>query len=220
MIDGRSCHLHTRGESDTAFLLGISPGEGEYARRVFDFCCGATQHSFTLLAYECADWDSAYSPWPALVGTPAQMFGGRGEETLAWLTGACADQQRAQGIKKFFTVGYSLAGLFALYAFYESSLFSGAIACSSSLWYPGFMEYLKSRRAPEGSLVYLSLGGKEERSAPDYMKSVGENTRALNRLLKQDRNIASTTLVMNPGGHFAPSEPRLAKGIVWTLERA
>ncbi len=218
-VNDRPCHLLTRGESDIAFLLGIEADEGEYARRVFDLCCEICAQPLTLLCYECADWNSAYSPWPAQVGEPVQTFTGGAAGTLVFLEQAC-QSLRKRGCKRFFTVGYSLAGLFALYAFYETALFHGTVACSSSLWYPGFMDYVKDRKAQQGSLVYLSLGGKEERSAPDFMRSVGENTRHMNRLLKQDKNVRLTTLEMNPGGHFAPSEPRLAKGIAWILDRA
>lgn len=217
-IDDRTCHIYSEGEGGIAFLLGTERGDGEYVHRVFDLCCERTAKPFTLLAYECGDWNRDYSPWEADVGGPVPPFTGGGAATLAWLESACLASLRARGIRRFYTAGYSLSGLFALYALYESDLFCGAVACSSSLWFPGFLEYAKARQLHPGTSVYLSLGGKEEKSAPEYIKSVGDNTRALSRLLKQDANVSRTVLEMNPGGHFAPSEPRLAKGICWILE--
>ncbi|MBQ6645712.1 MAG: hypothetical protein IJM56_03430 [Clostridia bacterium] len=220
ILQDRLCHIFTRDEGDAVFLLGTGRGEEEYARRVFDLCREKSEKPFTLLSFACDDWDDAYSPWRAEVGEPLQVFPGGGSATLQWLTGACREYRQDHPVARFYPTGYSLAGLFALYALYESGLFSGAVACSSSLWFPGFMEYAAAKQLPQDSAVYLSLGGKEERSAPEYMRSVGDNTRALNRLLKQDAQVAATVLEMNPGGHFAPSEPRLAKGICWILENA
>ena len=64
----------------------------------------------------------------------------------------------------------------------------------------------------------LSVGGKEEHSAPDDMRCVGENTRQLNRLLKQYRDVRHSTLEMNPVGHFVSSETGLPGALpeLWT----
>ena len=39
--------------------------------------------------------------------------------------------------------GYSLGGLFSMYAAVNTDLFGTVLSCSSSLWYPGFLDYLK-----------------------------------------------------------------------------
>lgn len=56
--------------------------------------------------------------------------------------------------------GYSLAGLFAVYAIYRTDVFSGG-CMSGSVWFPGFKEYIFSRelkRRPD--CIYFSLGGQ------------------------------------------------------------
>jgi len=73
--------------------------------------------------------------------------------------------------------GYSLAGLFALYALYHTDVFECAASISGSLWFPDFKEYVFShemRRKPEK--LYLSLGDKEARTRNQYLKVVRENT--------------------------------------------
>ena len=212
-IAARPCRLFKQGEGGSAFLLGCGAHEGESAEKLFELVREKTGAPFSLMVYESADWDSAYSPWPI------NGFSGGGAQTLMWLAGACAPQMRALGCQKLYPAGYSLSGLFALWAYFEKDAFDGAVCCSGSLWFEGFEEYIKCHRAREGAAIYLSLGGKEEKSAPDFMKRVGENTRLCNRLLRQDKRIV-TTLEMNPGGHFAPAEPRLAKGILWIMEKA
>ena len=73
--------------------------------------------------------------------------------------------------------GYSLAGLFALYALYQTDVFARAASMSGSFWFEGIMEYVCShemKRKPD--CLYFSLGDKEsstdnpifERCAAEY----------------------------------------------------
>lgn len=58
--------------------------------------------------------------------------------------------------------GYSLAGLFALYALYQTDVFARAAGMSGSFWFEGIMEYVCShemKRKPD--CLYFSLGDKE-----------------------------------------------------------
>lgn len=67
--------------------------------------------------------------------------------------------------------GYSLAGLFAVYAMYHTGLFSRIASMSGSLWFPGFKEYVslhEIKGKPEH--LYLSLGDKECRTGNPYLK--------------------------------------------------
>ena len=60
--------------------------------------------------------------------------------------------------------GYSLAGLFALYAICQTDLFSHVDSISGSLWFPGMKEYIFShepKRCPD--CMYFSLGDKESK---------------------------------------------------------
>ena len=55
--------------------------------------------------------------------------------------------------------GYSLAGLFALYAMYRCDCFARVASMSGSLWFPKFREYVlrhELMRKPE--MLYMSLG--------------------------------------------------------------
>lgn len=111
--------------------------------------------------------------------------------------------------------GYSLAGLFALWAAAQAdSPFERVISCSGSLWYPGVLEAIAL--PPERSLssVYLSVGAKEKNSGPKMFREVERCTReAYERY--QD---CAKALVLNPGGHFTQVTERLYQGIAWTLQ--
>ena len=120
--------------------------------------------------------------------------------------------------EEIFITGYSLSGLFALCSIYNTDIFDGAVCCSGSLWFPGWVEFMQKNRIKKKSLVYLSLGGKEEKTKNPLMAPVGINTRKQLSIFKKDSLIKSVTLEMNPGGHFADTAMRVAKGINWILK--
>ena len=68
--------------------------------------------------------------------------------------------------------GYSLAGLFSLWAAYQTDVFSGIAAASPSVWFPGFIEYMKEHEI-KSETVYLSLGDREEKTRNSVMSQVG-----------------------------------------------
>ena len=111
--------------------------------------------------------------------------------------------------------GYSLAGLFALWAAAQAdSPFERVISCSGSLWYPGVLKAIAL--PPERALrsVYLSVGAKEKNSGPKMFREVERCTReAYERYLD-----CAKTLVINPGGHFHQVTERFHQGIAWTLQ--
>ena len=182
---------------------------GEDGREVFDRTREKTDKPFTLISFQTEDWMGDYSPWQA------EGFAGNGKKTLD----SVKELLRGYETVPAAICGYSLAGLFALWAFYETGLFKGAVSCSGSLWFEGFMDYLKASTAPGNSFVYLSLGGKEEKTDHPVMKTIGDRTRETSKLLQKDPNIVDTTLVMNKGGHFGDAVGRLALGCGWMVER-
>ena len=169
------------------------------------------QISANFLLLEVEDWNRELSPWPLQAGK--MNFGGQGEKTLKQLLAIRADVERKYPVKISYLVGYSLAGLFALYAHQH---FDGIAACSSSLWFPGFNEWLESSGLDSSKRVYLSLGDREENSRNQLMATVGDKTRELYGWLQANGN--DCILEMNPGGHFNEPGQRMLKGIRWLLE--
>ena len=100
------------------------------------------------------------------------------EETLAELLKLAEDPG-----KNYYIGGYSLAGLFALWAACQTDLFRGVAAASPSMWFPGFLEYIKEHPIRSGR-VYLSLGDREEKTRNPVMATVGDCIREGYELLK------------------------------------
>lgn len=178
------------------------------------------EQDFLLIAFQVEDWNRDFSPWkaPAVFGT--EGFPGQGAETLRWLTEECIpyiDQTFETTERERWLVGYSLAGLFALWAAYETEVFSGIACCSGSLWFQGWDAYVREHSFRSKCNIYLSLGGKEEKTKNQVMATVGDRTREQEKILQEDPMAEQVILDWNAGGHFADSGKRLAKGIRWLL---
>ena len=111
--------------------------------------------------------------------------------------------------------GYSLAGLFALWAAYSSERFQAAAAVSPSVWFSGWLDFIAERSILAKS-IYLSLGKKEEKARSKTMAAVGDNIkRQYEMLMSLGINAA---LEWNEGSHFTEPEIRTAKGFAWCCE--
>ena len=114
--------------------------------------------------------------------------------------------------------GYSLAGLFALYAIYRTDLFSRVGSMSGSLWFPGMKDYIfshKPKRQPDH--MYFSLGDKESKTRNPVLRSVRQNTEEIQAFYQSKRT--DTVFELNPGNHYNHAAERTAAGIVWLLTR-
>ena len=111
--------------------------------------------------------------------------------------------------------GYSLAGLFALWAATQNDALYGVAAASPSVWFPGWQEH-EAARPIQTQRVYLSLGDREEHTKNQTMASVSDNIRALHTALT--RRGTACTLEWNAGGHFKDADLRTARAFVWVME--
>ena len=111
-------------------------------------------------------------------------------ETFAELTGAVIPKiEAAYGLApaQRAICGYSLGGLFSLYAFArEGSPFAACACLSGSVWYEGWVDYLR-RTCPDctGSYVYFSIGKKERRAGAPIMRTVQDNLEACASILRE-----------------------------------
>lgn len=166
---------------------------------------------YTLLAFEVTDWNREFSPWKSKEVDAS--FEGEASHTLAVLRNEYLPQIREQygQEREIYLLGYSLAGLFALWAMCETDAFVGAGSCSGSLWYPQFVPYLAEHlNGVSGKRIYISLGGKEANTKDQLMSTIADRTRETVELLKQ---CCEVKYELNPGGHFADSGKRLAKAV-------
>ena len=169
-----------------------------------------SEKDFLLIAFQVEDWNKDLSPWEAPPVFGKVPFKGKAQQTLEEIRSFCNDDR-----KTYVIGGYSLAGLFSLWASTQSDVFSAVAAASPSVWYPGFMDYLKEKDCL-CKYVYLSLGDKEEKTKNQVMAQVGKCIRETREVLTQKG--ANSVLEWNEGNHFKDSDLRTAKAFAWTLK--
>ena len=162
-----------------------------------------------LIAVKIENWNRDLSPWKAPAVFGAEGFGDGAADTLEEIKKFYTDQSRS-----YYIGGYSLAGLFALWAVCQTDVFRGAAAASPSVWFPGFTEYMKQNPV-RTERIYLSLGDREERTRNPVMAAVGEKIREISDLLKTQGT--DCILEWNPGNHFREADRRTAKAFIWVL---
>lgn len=169
---------------------------------------------FLFVAVQVDDWNHDLSPWQAPPIWGEDSFGEGAAETLAFIEREVVEPLNAIVARDFYIGGYSLAGLFALWAAYNTKSFSAVAAVSPSVWFPGFVDFSRENELKAGK-VYLSLGDKEEKTRNQVMATVGTAIRAIHAYLSDSG--VPTVLEWNKGNHFNEPELRMAKGFEWIL---
>lgn len=200
------------------FIWGLDMSHGETAESLFDEVKALTNNDFSLAVFDVTDWNAQFSPWtaPAVFGNDS--FSGKGNDTLRFLEDDFLPEIKSKFPEsEVFLTGYSLAGLFSLWALYETDKFNGAVCCSSSLWFDKWDEYASLHRIKSPSTIYMSLGDREEKTKNKVMSKVGDRTRRQAEILKDDPNVEKLYFEWNEGGHFDEPLKRVAKGIARIL---
>ena len=172
--------------------------------------------SINLLVVGNIDWNHDMSPWymPSIY-SKEKSFSGGADEYLRLLIDDILPKAKEliEGEPEFTGIaGYSLAGLFAVYAMYKTDVFDRVASMSGSLWFHDFIEYCKRneyKRLPDK--ICFSLGDKEANTRNPVLKTVEYNTRELSEYFK---NLGSEVIFeLNKGNHFTDTVLRSAKGI-------
>ena len=200
------------------FIWGLDMSHGETAESLFDEVKALTNNDFSLAVFDVTDWNAQFSPWTAPPVFGKDAFSGKGNDTLRFLEDEFLPEIKSKFPEsEVFLTGYSLAGLFSLWALYETDKFNGAVCCSSSLWFDKWDEYASLHRIKSPSTIYMSLGDREEKTKNKVMSKVGDRTRRQAEILKEDPNVEKLYFEWNEGGHFVEPLKRVAKGITRIL---
>lgn len=185
-------------------------------------------------------WEENFSPWCApRVFAKGPNFGNGAQKTLnvlinqiiPWAESGLTEPPAYRAL-----VGYSLAGLFSLWAgmsqpgisqqdargyqpdVVPTPTFQRIGAVSGSFWFPGLLDYVNQQLrggAVNLTHAYLSLGDREARTPNPQIMHVRENAELLASKLR-DTGIAST-FELNRGNHFQNVEGRLQKALNWLV---
>ena len=218
-LSGIGVSLYSDPAPRRLFLQPVDEHDGALLDRQIELM-GAVPRPFALAAFAVADWSRDLSPWEAPAVFGSVPFGGKAEETFYFvverLLPALRERLRLGEDTALCLGGYSLAGLFALWAATKTELFTGVAAASPSVWFPGWPEYVRDHPI-RAKRVYLSLGDREERTKNPVLATVGDRIRALYASLREEHAVV---LEWNPGNHFRDSEVRTAKAFSWVAAQA
>lgn len=192
-------------------------------------------------------WEENFSPWCApRVFAKGPNFGDGAQKTLdtlinhviPWTESELTDPPTYRVL-----VGYSLAGLFSLWAGVSQQVVCGCQpddapsqpgaphvdtpaatfqrigAVSGSFWFPGLLDYVDQQLS--GGAVglthaYLSLGDREARTPNPQIMHVQENAELLASRL-ESAGITSM-FELNRGNHFQNVEGRMQKALDWLIK--
>lgn len=163
-----------------------------------------------IMAVAVDDWFSDLSPWEAPAVFDNRSFGSNAGQTLEYILGLSNDSS-----KEYYLGGYSLSGLFALWAGYQTDKFNGIAAASPSMWFPGFLSYMEEHQIRCDN-VYLSLGDRESRTKNKAVATVGDCIQSANDILVSHG--INCVFELNRGNHFTDVEIRCARAFARILE--
>ncbi|MBP5425927.1 MAG: esterase [Prevotella sp.] len=214
-IADRTCFLYQDAAATHLLIQPIDEHDLELLDQEVEAIKELTHKPFSLVAFMINDWNQELTPWAAPPVFGKVPFGSGAKDTLTFITSQLLPvvQEKTAHV---ILGGYSLAGLYALWASYQTDRFEGIVAASPSVWFPKWIEYAKDNK-PLAKSIYLSLGDKEEKTKNQVMAQVGNAIRRQNELLR-GQNV-NTILEWNPGNHFIDSEKRTAKGFAWVMNK-
>ncbi|MCR4860026.1 MAG: esterase [Bacteroidales bacterium] len=218
-IGGKSCRLFG-SEAPSCILVQPSARhenatlEAEAAK-----IAGLSAVPFVLATIELDDWLIDLMPWPDRNISRDAEAGKHGADTLRYLLLSLIPtlQERFEPLPVILG-GYSLGGLFALWASARTDTFRAVAAASPSVWIRDWDDYAGTH-VPLADDVYLSLGDREEHVKNQAIARVGACIRAQYSLLRRQLGPEHCTLVWEPGNHFTDNEGRLARAFAWCLDR-
>lgn len=192
-------------------------------------------------------WEENFSPWCApRVFAKGLNFGDGAQKTLDTLINQVVpwtESELTEPPAYRALVGYSLAGLFSLWAGVSQQVardcrpddvssqpgaprvdalaatFQRIGAVSGSFWFPGLLDYVNQQLS--GGAVglthaYLSLGDREARTPNPQIMHVRENAELLASRL-ESAGITSM-FELNRGNHFQNVEGRMQKALDWLVK--
>lgn len=175
----------------------------------------AEKYGVSIVVINDVNWNDDLTPWPADgVFKKAKPFGGRATEFLDKLTrDIIPETEEHLGIvnPERTLLGVSLSGLFAAWSTFNTDAFTNIISISGSLWYDGFVDWMKENTpSPNIKKVCMLLGEKEKQAKEKRMATVEECTHTAANILKE-RSCADVMFELVEGTHFSSIMPRLER---------
>lgn len=217
-IDERKISVYPCGVENAPVVYSAMYAEN--GKALLDCCKNLGCPDFDLVTISEFDWNADLSPWaaPSVVTDNDGFAGNAGEFTEFIRKSVIPYAESITGAPSYRIIaGYSMAGLYALYAPYITDIFLKSVCASGSVWYEGFVDFAENNgfvRRPD--CIYLSLGDMESRTKNPVLSRTES---CMDRLYHSYSQLGIPTIFeMNKGNHYKNAVLRLAKGIVWGVK--
>ena len=214
VISNFQCHCVPFNGSNQAVYL-IYPELAELSDEWLEKMSSLYKRSVVAVYVPADKWNDVLTPWPEpgeAKGCPP--FAGKSKEFLNLLTSQILPgAENALGNLKIVNrdlIGVSLSGLFTLWQWILCDTFNSIGCLSGSFWYNGFLSWFDAQTLPKkGGKAFFLLGDEEPHSHVKAFQSVGVNTEAIVKRLKDGGLDVSFQWV--PGNHFSRPVHRAEK---------
>lgn len=186
-VNGREAVLYIADSKGSPLVVQNNYSEdGEPVMKILkEMACP----DLNLLCVGNLHWNHDMTPWPCLPLSPKDTpCSGGANDYLQLLISEIMPKAKelVRGVPSHIgLVGYSLAGLFALYTCYNCDVFDCVVSVSGPLWFSNFKEYVfnhSMKKTPDR--IYLSLGDTEASTKNSALKTGKQHRRNFRVLQK------------------------------------
>lgn len=167
----KSCTVYQRGDVPQMLLLQlVDEHDREELDTEMEWIVSHSTVDFRFIAVHVDRWFDELAPWPAPPVFGKTPFGNGATKTLDSLRQIAGEEQQRMAASvetpiKVIIGGYSLAGLFALWAGYQSDQpFDAVVAASPSVWYQDWLDYAAVHQPQSDASISASVTARSVRA--------------------------------------------------------
>ena len=218
-IGGKICRFFESGAPSFILIQPSARHETATLQGEAESIAALSGVPFVLVAFDVDNWMVDLMPWPDNNISREEDAGKKGQATLEYVLLTLLPTLRdTYGPLPVLFGGYSLGGLFALWASSQTDSFAAVAAASPSVWIKDWVPYALEHPTM-ANCVYLSLGNEEEHVKNRAIKKVGDCIRKEYEILTHNIGPDHCALVWEEGNHFTDNEGRTARAFAWCLKR-
>ena len=156
--------------------------------------CNKMQYSnFVFVSISNINWNDDLSPWyMKKTYSKDSDYLGKADDFLYLITNKIMPQIEKTLLEKYkitpeyySIIGYSLAGLFALYCGFKTDKFKKIASVSGSMWFENFEKFVQENDINSNvKKIYFSLGNKEKQTNNPILKNVEEKTIVIEKIIE------------------------------------
>ena len=221
-VGAHVCILHSEENAKFFIIQPVDSNDTEELECQITYIEDNLQTPFMLIAVRIEKWNAELTPWPAPPVFGKTPFGDGAHSTLLYIVNELLPSLKERYSIEFnkrntILGGYSLAGLFSLWASYQHNIpIHGIVSASPSAWYTGWLDYAQTHQ-PQIEHAYLSLGDKEEKTKTKIMSTIKQDILSQEQIFKNKG--VNCKMEWNEGNHFQDNGIRIAKGFLWLMQQ-